>query len=89
MYEYPFMIRKLTDDEGGGYLATAFDLEGCNSDGETPFEAVENLQDAIKSWILAAEEWGDEIPLPSSDWGFKRATKDEIVFSRTSHLHAC
>jgi antitoxin HicB len=33
------------------------DLPGCMSDGETPEEALKNAQDAISSWIEAADEW--------------------------------
>ena len=32
-------VRRLTEEEGGGWLATFPDLPGCMSDGETPEEA--------------------------------------------------
>ena len=35
------------------------------SDGETPEEALKNVQEAIASWIEAAKEWKQEIPKPS------------------------
>jgi predicted RNase H-like HicB family nuclease len=41
------------------------DLTGCMSGGETPEEAVTNVQDAILAWIEAARELGREIPAPS------------------------
>ena len=65
MFEYPFTIRNLSDEEGGGYLAEALDLYGCIADGETIQEAVQNLEDAIQSWIRTAEELGKPIPSPS------------------------
>jgi len=34
-------IRKLTDYEGGGYLAEYTHLKGCMADGETKIEALE------------------------------------------------
>jgi predicted RNase H-like HicB family nuclease len=52
-------------EDGGGFLATVPDLPGCMSDGETPEEAVTNVQDAILAWIEAARELGREIPAPS------------------------
>ena len=67
MNDYPFTIRKLSLDEGGGYLAEAFDLSGCIADGETVEEAARQLQDAITSWIKTAKDLGRPIPSPSLD----------------------
>jgi predicted RNase H-like HicB family nuclease len=39
-------IRKLTDTEGGGYLAEYTHLKGCMEDGETKIEALEELEKA-------------------------------------------
>jgi len=63
--DYAIRIEKLSADEGGGYLATAPDLPGCMSDGETPEEALHNIQDAITAWIEAAKAWGQPVPQPS------------------------
>jgi len=63
--EYALRIERLADADGGGYLATVPDLPGCMSDGETPEEALKNVQEAIASWIEAAKEWKQEIPKPS------------------------
>jgi len=63
--EYTVRIERLAESDGGGYLATVPDLPGCMSDGETPEEALKNVQDAIVSWIEAAKEWKQEIPKPS------------------------
>jgi predicted RNase H-like HicB family nuclease len=35
------------------------------SDGETPEEALLSVQDAILTWIEAAEEMGRPVPRPS------------------------
>jgi antitoxin HicB len=64
--EYAVRIERLADSNGGGYLATAPDLPGCMSDGETPEEALKNVQEAIASWIEAAQEWKIDLPHPSS-----------------------
>jgi predicted RNase H-like HicB family nuclease len=63
--EYAVRIERLAESDGGGYLATVPDLPGCMSDGETPEEALKNVQDAIASWIEAAKEWKLDIPAPS------------------------
>lgn len=64
-YAYPVLVRPLAEDEGGGFLAEAPDLPGCMSDGETPTEAVANVQDAIRCWIAAMREAGRPVPPPS------------------------
>ena len=46
-------------------VATVPDLPGCMSDGETPEEALKNVQEAIASWIEAAKEWKQDVPKPS------------------------
>ena len=56
--EYPFEMKPLSKEEGGGWLISFPDLAGCMSDGETPEEAMENGKDAIKCWIQACKEEG-------------------------------
>jgi antitoxin HicB len=64
--EYAVRIERLAESDGGGYLATVPDLPGCVSDGETPEEALKNVQEAIASWIEAAKEWKQDVPKPST-----------------------
>lgn len=64
--EYPFEIRPLSKDEGGGYSISFPDLPGCWSDGATPEEAIENGRDALSAWLAVAEEFGDDLPKPLS-----------------------
>lgn len=59
---YKIEIAKLSEEDGGGFLATVPTLPGCMSDGETQEEALTNVQDAIECWIETAEEIGKEIP---------------------------
>ncbi len=63
---YKVKIEKLSDEDGGGYLATVPSLPGCMSDGETREEAIKNVEDAIKAWIETALELGRDIPMPES-----------------------
>lgn len=62
---YPVLVSPLSAEDGGGFLATVPDLPGCMSDGETPQEALSNVQDAIESWIEAAQDMARDIPQPS------------------------
>jgi antitoxin HicB len=48
---YPFSIRELSEEEGGGFLIEFPDLHGCMSDGETIDEAIENGKDAVRCYL--------------------------------------
>ncbi len=64
--EYPFEVRPMSKDEGGGFAISFPDLPGCWSDGATPEQAIENGRDALVSWLAVATEFGDEISRPFS-----------------------
>jgi antitoxin HicB len=61
---YPFEMRPLSVDEGGGWLITFPDLPGCMSDGETPEEAMANGKKAVADWIKAVRSAGRVVPIP-------------------------
>ncbi len=62
--QYPALVRELSAEDGGGYLACAIDLKGCFGDGDTPEEAIAHLKDAISEWIDEAKRLGRRIPVP-------------------------
>lgn len=62
---YPVVVQPLAEEDGGGFVAVVPDLPGCMSDGDTPEEALVNVQDAISVWIEAAKDMGHTIPKPS------------------------
>jgi antitoxin HicB len=62
---YAATVFPLPASEGRGYLASAVGLPGCVATGETEAEALEELRDAIRSWILTARDFGDEVPPPA------------------------
>ncbi len=62
--DYPFTIRHLSKDDGGGYLIEFPDLPGCMSDGDTIEEAIESGQEAVNAWIEAAKAMHRTIPKP-------------------------
>lgn len=49
--QFPFVIRPLEAEEGGGFLIEFPDLPGCISDGETIEQAIENGMDAKAAWL--------------------------------------
>ncbi len=73
--EYPFEMKPLSKDEGGGWLIIFPDLVGCMSDGETPEEAIQNGRDAVKCWIQACKEDGRDVPNPEDSSSGKFMTR--------------
>lgn len=59
---YRVVVEPLSPQDGGGYLATVPDLPGCMSDGETPAEAIANVEDAAKDWLAEARRLGWPVP---------------------------
>ncbi len=62
---YPYILKPLSEEDGGGYLIEFPDLPGCMSDGETEEEAILMGKDAVKAWIETAKELNRPIPQPS------------------------
>ena len=63
---YPFTIRPLSREEGGGYLIEYPDVPGCISDGSTPEETIANGRDALRSALLTMKEFGLALPRPAA-----------------------
>lgn len=68
--QYPVQLSKQSENGDEYWLAEIPDLPGCMSDGCTPDEAVENLEDAKRLWIETQLEEGQEIPEPSDVRGY-------------------
>ena len=62
--EYAVVIEAVSEEDGGGFLATVPDLPGCMTDGDTRVEAARNVDDAIASWLEEARSVGRAIPEP-------------------------
>lgn len=77
--EYPIIVNRLSDEDGGGYLAHFPDLIGCMSDGETPEEAVSNALLAFEEWMDAAKARGIEAPAPHSAAARAQRDRESIV----------
>jgi predicted RNase H-like HicB family nuclease len=62
--DYAVLIEPLSDEDGGGFLATVLDLPGCMSDGDTREAAARNIEDAIACCLGEARAIGRDIPEP-------------------------
>jgi predicted RNase H-like HicB family nuclease len=60
----PYVRMLIPDSEEGGYIAEVLELPGCVTDGETPQEALRNLEEAMTGWIRASLDHGKPIPEP-------------------------
>jgi antitoxin HicB len=58
--------RELIKNEDGTWFARVVEFIGCMTEGSTPEEALENLDDAMAAWVEVHIEDGDAIPPPLS-----------------------
>lgn len=63
---YPFEVRPLSEEEGGGFLISFPDFSECISDGETVDEAIRNGRDALEETVAALESMNLPVPEPGS-----------------------
>jgi antitoxin HicB len=84
--KYSVLVRPLSAEDGGGWLASVPDLPGCMSDGETMQEAIENVTDAIQSWKEAAQELGRAVPAPGASRGEWRQRVPRTVHYQLTEL---
>ena len=82
--KYPFTIRPLSSEDGGGFLIEYPDLPGCHSDGDTPEQAIVNGRDALRSYLLSCRKHGDPIPKPNSP----AASSGQFRVQMPKSLHA-
>jgi antitoxin HicB len=64
----PYHVTLVRDAEGNGsgWVAGVEELPGCASQGGTPDEAVNGLQQAMAAWITGALQDGREVPEPKT-----------------------
>ena len=63
--DYALVVKRLSEEDGGGYLVYVPDLPGCVSDGATEAEARANVRGALRAWMECAREMGRPIPPPT------------------------
>jgi len=59
-----YHINIFYSDDDGGYIADIPDLESCSAFGETPEEALAEVEVAKEVWLEAARRAGKPIPAP-------------------------
>ncbi len=59
-----YHINIFYNEEDDGYIADIPDLDSCSAFGETPEQALKELEIAKKAWLEAARQAGKPIPLP-------------------------
>lgn len=83
--KYPFSIRPLTPEEGGGILIKFLDFDSCFSDGETVEEAISNGYEALNDCIESMIAWKMPIPNP---YDYLKKPKGKIALRLSKTLHA-
>jgi predicted RNase H-like HicB family nuclease len=59
-----YFISIFFSEEDGGYIADIPDLQYCSAFGETPEDALREVQIAKEAWLDAARSTGKPIPQP-------------------------
>jgi len=59
-----FHINVFWSDEDKAWVADTPDLKSCSAFGDTPEEALHELEIAIDAWLAAAREKGLPVPEP-------------------------
>lgn len=62
--KHGYEMRVFWSQEDGAYIGVAPELRGCSAHGDTPAEALRELDVAIELWIDARKELGWTIPKP-------------------------
>ena len=63
---YPFEIRPLAPEEGGGFLISYPDFSACIADGDTLDEALKHGQEALEQTIATLQAKSIPVPAPNS-----------------------
>ena len=85
LFGYSVRLSHLSEEDGGGWLAEVPELDGCISTGESPQQALTNVQDAIKCWLESAKKHGKEIPPPADHTEPEFSGKFTLRVPRTLH----
>ena len=59
-----YHINIFWSEEDGGYIADIPDLASCSAFGDTPEEALRQVELAKETWLAAARAEGKPVPAP-------------------------
>ena len=68
---YPVQLSRRLDDGEPYWFAEILNLRGCMADGQTPDEAIDNLEEAKRLWIESYLEDGYEVPEPTEPHAYR------------------
>jgi antitoxin HicB len=80
---YPFEIKPLSHEDGGGFLISYPDFAECISDGETVGEAIANGADALQATVAALK--ANKLPVPQPGSGGVASSKFVACVPKTVH----
>lgn len=83
----PYHISMVRDESGSdapAWVVWVDELPGCVSQGSTPAEAMEMIDDAMRTWLEVALRHGDTIPEPRGD----ASHSGKLMVRLPSSLHA-
>lgn len=83
--KYSVKLVPIAEVDGGGWLAEIPELKGCMSDGETPEEALKNIEEAKLTWLSTALKRDQAIPLPNSDLNDEYSGKFTLRLPKSLH----
>jgi len=83
--KYSVRLKPLIEEDGGGWFAEIPELKGCYSDGETPEEALNNIQEAKVAWLKTAIKRGQIIPLPETENNEEYSGKFTLRLPKSLH----
>jgi len=62
--------RILIRNNDGSYTAQILEFSGCVAEGDTPDEAIDDLDKAASSWVEVAIEQSEIVPEPLASYGY-------------------
>ena len=65
-----FHINVFWSEADGAWVAELPDLQSCSAFGDTPAEALAEVEKAMAAWLAVAGE--DGLPIPEAQYGVKR-----------------
>lgn len=86
----PYAVEVVPDTTADGelcYLASHPELPGCMAHGDSPDEALENLEDARSLYLTTLMKRGLPIPRPRSATGSAHLHRQEIVWTHQEPVY--
>jgi len=65
-----YHINVFSSEADGAWVADVPDLRSCSAFGDTPAEALAEVEKAMEAWLAVARE--DGLPIPEPQYGVRR-----------------